>query len=210
MGFGILIFGYALLFGVPFHGIDIPPSVLGYALIFLALHKLGEYDKRLKIAKWFAALLTLLGLGRLALQLAGALGHSMELPLTVLQIADAAVLVPFYVFTLLGIASLAASVDLPGLGFRAKRNLVFVAVFYLFSAYTNLYVSELLPTIRGLEPAAVFALQQLAGYLIRFLNLILFVSCYMRICLEGDEDMPYTLGPLERKLQQMRGGGKRL
>lgn len=207
MGFGVLIFGYALLLNVPYRGIDFPPDVLGYAVLFWSLHKLGQYGAKLRVAKYLTLPLTAVAAGKLAFQIVGSLGHSFENLLQWLAIADAVLLFPFYSFLLLGIRDLALSVALPKHARMAKRNLFIVAVFYLFTLFTNLYAQAMIPQMNGIEIIDLVSLQQLFGYLIRFLNLFLFLFCYMRICLEGDEDMPYKPSKLEQWMQNKRSKG---
>lgn len=210
MGFGILIFGYMMFLGTYYMGVKIPPEVLGYILIFIALTKLGAYDKKLKAAS-FATLPPLaLSAFKLYTQIAAATGAQLSGSVsTFITVADMALSIVFYTALLLGIASLADSVDLPNVAWKAKRNLVIVFIYYAFTVYTNLYAAGTVPHVRGIEPTALLSLYGLATYALIALMLLLFLSCYMRICLEGDEDMPYEPGRLERRLNSIKEGWKK-
>ncbi len=190
MGFGLLVIGYFLLINVPFHGVDLPPDFLGYILIFAALTKLGKYEKKLDTAKYITLPLMLFSGGKLFLSLLAALGYgTYDMILSVIGYILAVILLVFYFFLLLGIRTLAKRVKLEKNARKSTRNLVIIVIFYVFTVYVNLCMHGVLPEISGVRPGAMLAIQQLFGYLIRFLNLIQFMSCYMWICLEGDEDM---------------------
>lgn len=190
MGFGLLVIGYFMLINVPFHGVDLPPDLLGYILIFASLTKLGKYGNKLNIAKYITLPLIFLSGVKFVFSLIAAFGFgTYNTLLAVTGYVLALILLIFYFFLLLGIRDLAKRVKLEKNARKSVRNLIIIIVFYVFTAYVNLCMHGILPEISGMKPGAMLGIQQLFGYLIRFLNLIQFMSCYMWICLEGDENM---------------------
>ena len=114
MGFGILFFGYLMLFNVPYKGIDFPPDILAYILIFIALNKLSLYGKKIKIASYICIPLLAQSALKIALQLAGLF---VEIPgkdvfFNALAISDMTLTLPFHFFMLIGFAELASEVEL--------------------------------------------------------------------------------------------------
>ncbi|MCI8331636.1 MAG: hypothetical protein HFE78_02275 [Clostridiales bacterium] len=188
MGFGLLLIGYGLTFSGAYRGVDIPPSFLAYGIMLAAFYYLGRYGKRLKAAGFVVLALTVVGGLKFVLQVTG-LGANFHL-LMILLVLEACLLFVFHVFFLLGINTLATEVALPKLARKAIRNLWLVVLFYGLTLFSNLYVKEMIPSVSFLPAGSVFALQQLAGYLLRALILVHIGSCYRRICLEGDEEMP--------------------
>lgn len=188
MGFGLLLIGYALTFSGAYHGVDIPPSFLAYGIMLMAFYRLGRYGKNLKKSSYCMMALLAAGCFKFMLQLTG-IGAQFSLLMMVL-IIEAFLLLVFYVFFLFGIKELALEVELPKLAGKAVRNLWIVLFFYGFTLFSNLYVKEIIPNVSFLPAGSVFALQQMVGYLLRVLIVIHIGSCYRRICLEGDEDMP--------------------
>lgn len=205
MGFGILIVGYFMLINVPFHGVDVPPDFLGYILIFIALCKLGNYEKKLKYAKFVCIPLIVLSGVKLGLSLLSALGAGEYRTVqNAVVYATAVLLLVFYIFLLLGIRDLAVSVELEKNARKSVRNLVIIVAFYVYTVIVNLYAHGIIPNDRGIGAGELIAIQQLFGYIVRFLNLIQFISCYMWICLEGDEDMTSRQSALVRFVQRLK------
>ena len=188
MGFGLLLIGYALTFSGAYHGVDIPPSFLAYGIMLAAFYRLGRYGKNLKKAGYCVLALLAVSCFKFMLQLTG-IGAQFSL-LMIILVIEACLLLVFQIFFLLGIKDLAIEVKLPKLAGKAVRNLWIVFFFYGFTLFSNLYVKEMIPNVSFLPAGMVFALQQMAGYLLRVLIVIHIGSCYRRICLEGDEDMP--------------------
>lgn len=200
MGFGILLIGYALTISGAYRGVDIPPALLAYGIMLIGLYKLSRYCSKLKAAYIEMFPLAAVALLKLILQIIGLDTAVMSFVLW----AEALGLFVFYILLLWGIRSLSLEVGLPKLAGKAVRNLVITAAFYIFTLFTNLYNQGLLPQAGWLPAGTVFLVQQAAGYLLRGLILVHIGSCYRRICLEGDEDMPYEPSEWEKKRQKRR------
>ena len=83
-----------------------------------------------------------------------------------------------------GIETLAFELDIPSLRIKAFRNRLFTYLYYALNICTQLNNATLAEFTRyALLPVMLF------GIVYLILNAILFYSCYMWICLEGEEDM---------------------
>lgn len=189
MGFGILTVGYYLTYLVGMIWKDEIWGLLlllsGCFVIAAALRRLSEYEATFRNALVFDLLMLLPA----AYRTLGWLSDHLlwDLPIfgkTVLQIAEYAELLIFFAFgltLLLSIRKLAVDVDDLRIVTSATRNLVFLGI------YTVLWFLSSLPTpVRG-----VFALMAMLVQIVYLILMgVMLVSCYMRICDEGDEEMP--------------------
>ena len=209
MGFGFLFLGYFFLLNLPVGNVDILPDVLGWLLMFGGLRRLCWYcpqDKSFPRAKLVLIPAAVLSVLVFVLDIVMAGGESpvlftAQLLYSVLQGA-------YELFLLLGIHRLAVSVELPKLAARAGRMLAFTAVYYLLQLvyYTGI-MNAALPSYSAayVQNYLAFAIYIL-GYLWLLLTLALLFTCYARICLEGDEEMPYSEDLFDKLLRRFRGG----
>ena len=208
MGFGLLFFGYMMLINVPYKGIDFPPDVIAYTLILTALTKLGQYGKKIRIASFFSIALLALSAVKLSYQITMLFNDVPQTVINAVTVGDIVLTLPFYFFMLIGFSDLARDVELPKLQGKCRRNFGIVCFFYIFTLFFYLYNADIIPFINGVEKIQLFAMQQLLGYIMRIMNIILIASCYMRICLEGDEDMPYTPNKFEAFMTKLIKGDR--
>ncbi|MBR5452851.1 MAG: hypothetical protein IKV54_02110 [Clostridia bacterium] len=190
MGFGLLAIGYMFMldFGGPNAAFDYLPDIIGFLLMFAGVSKLSVYNRGFRYAKILLIPLIAMGGVTLVFDIVSILGFSLN---TVAQTASdmndsLSVFFKFayHVALMLGIRDIGRETELPRISFRAIRNMS-VTVFY----YLLYLVCDFLPVAE--EQRQIFALIiQLFGIFVVLLNLVLLLSCYMRICLEGDEDMP--------------------
>ena len=190
MGFGLLFIGYIFSIDYSLQSItfDLLPDVIGYLIMFSAMCKLAPYNKGFGYAKLLLLPLIALGGVAVAFEVAGALGYTPSAVIFDI-VKMCSVLSKFFAFAYtvsltIGIRDIARETDLKNVSFRAIRNMA-ISVFY-YLAYIAL---DLMPR-SGAEAQMVNAIVYAFGVIVIFLNLILIFSCYMRICLEGDEDMP--------------------
>jgi len=208
MGFGILFFGYMMLFSVPYKGIDFPPLLLAYALILIALTKLGKYIKKLRYAAFCSMGLLAVSFAKLAYQIGSLVTQTSGIVMNCITVTEMVLTLPFYFFMLMGFSELAEQVGLPKLSGKCKRNFAVVCLFFAFTVFFTDYNYDLIPYIKGVTKGAALAIQQVLGYIMRFMNLFLIASCYRLICLEGDEDMPYTPNRFEAFMTKMLKGDR--
>ncbi len=214
MGFGLLFLGYFFLLSLPLGNLDLLPDIIGWGMMFFALKKLGGYcpdNRHFAMAKWAvlpAAAVSLVHFVVFGFFInEGAVSASMETPALVLQLGYGVLVSVFNVLLLLGIHKLSGEVELPKLSARARHLLALTAVYYIAQIF---YYSGALEAMIGAMERAQLILNYvsfaiyLLNYLLIFLMLALLFSCYMHICLEGDEDMPYREGLLDRLFNKIR------
>ena len=213
MGFGLLVIGYMMLFNVPFRGFDIPPDVIGYILILASLLKIGKHTDTFKKALYTMPALFVLSLGKIGVQYLSFsgqtefIGFEVSALATYLAIAEMVLQLPFYILILTSARKLADSLKLPKTVTKTEIALFSVIGFDVITILTNLYIRGIIPQYQGLSAGAVFALQQLFGYALRWIVLIAFISCYMNITYEG-YDESYKGGWFEKLLDQKKKGGR--
>lgn len=210
MGFGLLFLGYFFLLTLPVGEIDILPDVIGWIIMASALRGLCGFcpDNR-HFSR--ARTLTLPGAVLSALLLILDFVLLLDVPAflttadTVLRLAYSAVMGVYEIFLLLGIYKLAREVELPKLSARAQRMMAVTVVYYLMQIVVYSGIPGLLPESQAALVGAINLAVYALGYLWLILTLALLFTCYMRICLEGDEDMPYREDLFDRVLARFKG-----
>lgn len=198
MGFGLLFLGYFFMLFIPLGELNLFLNLapIGCIIMFFALQKLIKYCQSCYTFKWARTVLAFLLASTLT---SFVLGVFTANPLTVsitpyVEILSAILLSTYSILLFIGIFKLSAEVELPKLSARARR-MITVALVYgllalvsgimqiLFSNATNLATTTL----------ALLHYTDFASYILEhiflFLTLALLFTCYIRICLEGDEDM---------------------
>jgi hypothetical protein len=177
MGFGLLFIGYLLAFAFSVANVYMFFDVVGSLIMAYALMKLSPHAKFFKAAAALAAGLAALGV---ALFIIGLAAPDAEALLDVMSYVKAAAVLAFHVLLMLGIKDIAGYTELPAIGRKALRNLIIGCIY--------IALSVVIP-FTG-DGAQYFYLPVLLyGYVWIIMNAALIYSCYMRICLEGDEDM---------------------
>ena len=201
MGFGLLFIGYFFMMSLPVNGIDMLPDIVGCLIMLAALNRLIIHckdNRNFKTARLILFPFAALSIAVLGCQLAKASGMMSEgfekFFFSPLEVVYMLIIGVFHVFLLLGIYELSVSVELQKLANRSRRILVLTAVYYICEILAASGVTKLIANSTG-TPDMVLSYINLAIYLMGSLWLLftwaLIFTCYMRICLEGDEDMPY-------------------
>jgi len=189
MGFGLLFIGYFITFIMSINSFGFVFRLAGYVVIALSLMRLRRFERRFYYAYLSSLLMILFGICDFIYGVADKLKY--ELPAWISAAKPAANWAIFMTeaalnFTLLlSIAVLAGGVGLARLQRGAWRNMIITGVYYILDTTRMLFFQGNIEANRYLFPIAL---------LLRFgcviLNLIIIFSCYMRICPEGDKDMP--------------------
>jgi hypothetical protein len=189
MGFGLLFIGYFITFVMTLNNFKFIIAPVGYVVILLALLRLRRYERRFHYALICSMLLILFGSYNFLHGGAEKLGIALPAWDTVIKpaadwvlfIAEAALSIAL----LLAIAALAGGLELTGQRRAAWRNTILVGVYFITdTTRMTLFPGSAAANQYLLPPVLLLRLCYTA------LNLILIYSCYMRICPEGDEDMP--------------------
>ncbi len=205
MGFGYLLIGYFFLIFYPLDSVGILPnlSVFGCIFIFAALKRLTRYcpdNKWFKAAKITLVPLSVLSLTMLvlnAVKSSGKLTDELRFyfaePLSIISKLTVCV---FTVILFIGVHRLANEVELPKLASAATRRITVTGVWGAAMAFSGVFaiiITAGVPVSTGFSGAVFYTglFSMLLEYVCIIINLILIFSCYAKICLEGDEDMPY-------------------
>ncbi len=212
MGFGLTFIGYFFLIFFPLSRIDVLPNlgVVGCLVMLLGLKRLTHYcsgNRAFSAAKLFGVILTAVSIVAFMLDVAAIdklireeISHVLAPAVNAIY---ALVITAFTGALFVGVYKLSGEVELPKL---AKRSV------FMLSANAAYLVAEIAASVCSLVhtfgTAASHDFTIVTGYLgivafvfayaILFLNLSLIFSCYARICLEGDEDMPYETDMLDK------------
>ncbi len=205
MGFGHIFIGYFFLIFFPLSRVELLPnlSIVGCFFMFMGLRRLIHYcNDKPQFKKAESALIGLAVLSAVtlvfdAVKMCGAVSDSVKSYASpFINVAYAAIVCTFVLFLLNGICKLAKEVGLPKLSKRAVW-MMSVTVLYVVLEVSACACSLILGFSGSTSDvfAAITAYMGLFAFLLAylciFLNLSLLFSCYARICLEGDEDMPY-------------------
>lgn len=196
MGFGALFIGYVVTYifsianlggimdTVEFVVMSIITNILGVLIMIYALRMLKDYNKFFKYSLYSSYALLVSGALNIVMfalsdNIAGYLGD-------VLGYVKAVVVFVFHILLLKGISVLANDVELPKIVKKSRRNTSFTLVYFVSSIFLLLPFPENIASDINLyvKFPVLFI-----GIIWLVLNAALLYSCYMWICLEGDEDM---------------------
>lgn len=182
MGFGILFLGYLVTFIGAMTPVYAFTQLFGVLILLYALSKLARHNKYFMIT--FG--ITLAYLAQSVFTLVGYFiareeGSTFAL---IESYTLAAVVLAFHLFLMLAIRDIAIFTSLPKLMTRAIRNVITMGIYciLLLIQRTNFLTNEIALQYVGLASV-------LLGVIWLILNAALIFSCYMWICLEGEENM---------------------
>lgn len=207
MGFGLLFIGYFITFVMTLNNFGFIFGLAGYLVMALALLRLCRFERRFYPALICSLLLILVGAYYFLCEGAGRL--NIELQAWVLAAKPAAEVTIFITEAALNIALLRAIANLAG-GLEltrqcrsAWRNMVLVGVYFIIDTTRMLFFLDNQAAGRYLIPITLLLRLGWTA-----LNLVLIFSCYMRICPEGEEDMPEKKSGLESIRRFLEGAGR--
>ncbi len=210
MGFGFLFIGYFFLLFYPLDTAGILPnlSVIGCLLMLAAMKRLTQYcpeNKSFRAAKYALLLLSLFSAIMLVLNFIPKDGIATDsastISMSTVCIYSATLIAKltlcvYSVLLFLGIHRLSNEVELPKLSSAATRRITVMGVFgaaMLFSGIAEIVLSSGVTASDGFITVVAYVglFARLLEYVCILMSLFLIFSCYAKICLEGDEDMPY-------------------
>ena len=180
MGFGLLFIGYLATYLLSISGhYGYYPAIVGCFLMLYALSKLVEYEPNFKKA-FFAALLLTVSVGTLLFgEISSYFGSEFTQLNNVAHYVKIAADILYHAALLYAVAKIARSTELPKIERAAWRNLIISSLFFVTEI-----VETALPNVYVFFATVILWLSAL------LLNSVMLMSCYMRICPEGDEDLP--------------------
>ncbi len=185
MGFGIMFFGCILL------AETIGTELAGFLLLYFGMRVACEHCDCFVLPKNLCYAGMALSAVKLAKQIAGFFGVNFMNTMAENLFAGVytAFLVLFYAAFFVGIAKIANETDLPSVKSMAYANVVLSSLFMVLSRVCYALVSFAPEGVLGEHKAQVLGTAMLLPILVMLLSAVLVFRCYMRICLEGDEDM---------------------
>ncbi len=180
MGYGLVLLGYSLTFFVSLSLYGWLIRLLGYLVMAYGFFKLKDYFPSYQLSLFTLLALFLAGLCEAGCEMYVMLGEAQEavqaFKNTVCYIRDGMILV-FHILFLISTYIAFGVVDMKEKRISAVTDMIAVIagyVFYILAAF-------------GVIEANLALFVQLIWMIMVF---ILILGCYMRICPEGDEDMP--------------------
>ena len=185
MGFGWLFIGSVIGINFVYNGFT---DIISFLFTLYALLLLSRHNKYFKSSLYAIIPLCIAGLCFFVFELLTMLDISVvsdkELIYSYYAVLSALLKLVYTALLLKGIENLAFELDIPSIRVRAFRNRLFIYLYYVLQICTELNGDAFAKFARyAVLPVMLF------GLVCLILNAILFYSCYMWICLEGDEDM---------------------
>ena len=186
MGFGILFIGFFLLLNIPYHAYT---DAIAALVSLYALYKLSSVNTNFKRASYAAAGFSIFGILEFLYSALIVFFTVLNIPgvFTVLSIVRYATVGTLSVLTFLGMRDVANEVGLRVIAIKCER-----VIYMTYPIYALSIVSEILSFF-----ALPFTVMQYIAVVILVCNMTLIIisltviySCYMRICMPEDEDMP--------------------
>lgn len=201
MGFGLVLIGYFFMLNLPVGGIDILPDIVGCLIMLSGVSKLilhcrdnnGFAYSRLVL--YASAVLSIVILGCQFAETSGMLTEWLKQyfykPMSFLYTAAIGL---FHVTFFVGIFKLAKEVGLPKIANRSRRMLVLTLLYYICEFLSVTGITNIISSLSESHDMVLSYINltiYILGSLWMLFTFALILTCYMRICLEGDEDMPY-------------------
>jgi hypothetical protein len=211
MGFGFLFIGFVIFCNPLFSVYTFPISAV---FMLMGLFQLGRYNKGFMLSRNTLLIWLIPAVAQFVFEILsqrGIVSQTVTTAKTALRIAGIGFEMLFILFLLTGIEMIAKETGLPKLVSKASFRR-YIAIGYY--ALVFIAVSSLIP----IEAEKLLGtILYFFGFIFRAMIALLIWSCYMYICLEGDEDMPIT--PLRFKWMEklrnfyngviFKGNGKR-
>lgn len=202
----MLFFGFLFLLTSPLHditlrstGIAVLPSFVGYAIMLYACHRLSPYGVNFKRSRNLYRVLFPLGFLASIISLIDARTEKAWITKVkdVFENIEGAILGVTLVLMFLALSQIAADVGKKTLSARAKLGAILSGGYYALMLPVMLFVpgasgSKWLAAVNYIVWIAIFVFDCFQIY-----------GCYMWICYEGDEDMPYKPGKMEKLLSKL-------
>lgn len=196
MGFGLILCGYTLSYLMSLNSFGFAFRLLGCAVMLSGLRKVSQFEPLFRYARLsaiimaaFAAIEAILSLLRdlsnfRLISVFGNVWNTDEL-ITAAFVAFGFASVIFHVFLYAAVKKISSDVGLDKISRRALKSAVLAVMLAVLVGATYITFYLKLSVVNYLYAAAI-----LLFYIIVFLNIYLFYSCYKNICEEGDENAP--------------------
>ena len=184
MGFGTLFIGYFLILNLTYYGFT---DVIAASVMLLGLYKLSGVNKYFKAAAISSGALLVFSLGELGVAAYEMFIVAINSPalVSVMCIVRCLIIGALTVMMLKGIEEVSREVDIENLPAKASRLTVATVVTYALW----IILEAPLSFIDDYVLAVLSLVTILATLALIIINLTLIYTCYMKICMPGDEDI---------------------
>jgi len=184
MGFGTLFIGYFLILNLTYYGFT---DVIAASVMLLGLYKLSGVNKYFKAAAISSGALLVFSLGELGVAAYEMFIGAINSPalVSVMCIVRCLIIGALTVMMLKGIEEVSREVDIENLPAKASRLTVATVVTYALW----IILEAPLSFIDDYVLAVLSLVTILATLALIIINLTLIYTCYMKICMPGDEDI---------------------
>ena len=184
MGFGTLFIGYFLLLNLTYYGFT---DLIAAAVMLLGFYKLSRINKHFFAATVAAVVFLLFSFGEFGIATYEIFTRPISSPLLVsfMSVMRSLTVGTLTVLMLKGIEDVAKEVDIADLPKKASRLVIITAVTYTAWMILEAPLSFMDNYVLGV----LSLLTILATIALLIVNLTVIYSCYMRICMPGDENL---------------------
>lgn len=184
MGFGTLFIGYFLLLNLTYYGFT---DVIAAAVMLLGLYKLSRVNKYFGAAAASSLVFVLFSLCELGISAYEMFMRPIGSPvlISVMSVLRCITVGLLTILMLKGIESVAKEVKIEDLPTKASRLVIITAVTYSLW----IVLEAPLSFIDSYVLAVLSLITILATISLIIINLTVIYSCYMKICMPGDEDI---------------------
>ncbi len=186
MGFGTLFVGYFLLLNVTYY--DFTDAIAAIVMLY-GIYKLSSINKGFKRALCAVLVFTVFGifeLGYAVYNMFFSYGVSSETVVSVISLIRYALLAILTVFVTLGMSEVANEVKLRVLAIKCERVFYMTIPIYAVSALLEAISISGILDFKIITAIGIIAL--ICNLALTILALICIYSCYMRICMPGDDE----------------------
>ncbi len=184
MGFGTLFLGYFLLLDLPYYSFT---DIIAASVMLLGLYKLSAVNRNFKISALACAVFLLFSAAEFGIRGYELLFTQLLTPLaiSIITIVRTIIVCTLTVTMLLGIRDISKEVELDDIPKKSKRLAVSAVI-----VYSMWIISELpLTFINDYIWAIIAFITVMSTLAIIILNLTLVYTCYMKICMPGQESL---------------------
>ena len=184
MGFGTLFVGYFLLLNLTYYGFT---DVIAAAVMLLGLYKLSTVNEYFKLSFISAGVFLAFGLGEFGIAAYEMLFGQLNSPtlVSVMSVMRCLIIGALTVTILKGIETVAREVDVENLPTKAKRLTILTIVIYSLW----IILEAPLSFVDNYALAVTSLITILATIALLIVNLTVIYTCYMKICMPGNEDI---------------------
>lgn len=184
MGFGILFIGYFLILNLTYYSIT---DVIAAAVMLLGLYKLSSVNRYFKTTAICTGVFLAFSIGEIGVAIYELFEKKINSPMFIsyMSMARCLIIGVLTVMMLKAIEEVAREVEITELPKKCKK--LMLASFIIYSLWILLEMP--ISFINDYVLAVASLLTVIAVFILIILNLTVIYTCYMKICMPGDEDV---------------------